>query len=77
MVWIFKQFLTGTVELILKAGVAYLAANARTQEEYLTSCLVIVNFLFIGCATDDNITVKDGDIQKILQDAQTDTIYAQ
>lgn len=55
MLWLFKQYLNGTVESIARTRVPLPMASTEAQERSIKSYPAIFNYLIIQFATDDNI----------------------
>lgn len=63
--FVFKQFLTGPVEEVIKALIAIPAKTARDEKRCLTSYSAIVDFLFERYATDDKIALVEGNMRQL------------
>lgn len=60
---VFKCYLKGRVESVIKARVDLPTDMTRAEEGYLTSNSAITNYLLMQYATDDNVATLDADIR--------------
>lgn len=74
---LFRHYLTGAVEAVFKAQLAFRTKTAMSKEGRVTSFSEIIIYLLNRFATDDIITTVDSDIRSFQQGSLTGTEYAQ
>lgn len=76
-VWLFKRYLSGPVETVLKTRVALPTETDKSKEGCLTSFLVIMNYLLKLPGKDENIASVHANVRSFKQSSLTDSDYAQ
>lgn len=75
--WLFKHYLSGPIEFVIKAGVAIPTETAKAHARRLTSYSTIVNYLLIRYRVHNNIVTIDTDIRTFKHKHMTVMDYAQ
>lgn len=75
--WLFKQYLNGPVETLIKARVTLPTKTVMSKEGCFISFSAIVNYMLNLFATDDNIATVNVGIKNLQQGNFTATVYAQ
>lgn len=66
---LFKAYLSGPVEAVIKARVALHTEAANSKERYLTLFSAIVSYLLKRFGVDDNITIAASNIRNFKEAA--------